>query len=117
MDLDCLCYCTWEIGWKLDDALLEVWKEEAATAFSRRGRKAEEARVGNTQRTEHIFFITISKLHSHTVNRYCTYNALYVCTYSIYCSLKYVRCRPRSMMMLLAGAAAVGIRLGECTLR
>jgi len=64
MDLDCLCYCTWEIGWKLDDALLEVWKGEAATAFSRRGRKAEEARVGNTQRTEHIFFITISTLHT-----------------------------------------------------
>jgi len=114
MDLDCLCYCTWEIGWKLDDALLEVWKEEAALAFSRRGRKAEEARIGNTQRTEHIFFITISTL---THSEPALYNALYVCTYSIYCSLKYVRCRPRSMMMLLAGAAAVGIRLCKCAPR
>lgn len=48
------------MGWKLDDALLEVWKGVAATAFSRRGRKAKEARVGTTQLcTEQIFFIMI----------------------------------------------------------
>jgi hypothetical protein len=45
------------MGWKLDDALLEEWKGVAATAFSRRGRKA---RVGTTQLcTEQIFFIMI----------------------------------------------------------